>query len=301
MIVALPAVLAQEPDTEIRVILPWYRAVREKFGEKTERIAEYRVQLGWRDQHVGLLSLRVGKVRMLFLENDYYFDRDSTYGYYDDGERFAWFSLAATETLHQLDWFPDVLHCSDWQTALIPLFLRILSRGNRRFGEVRTLLTIHNAEYQGKAPIEFARDVLGLREEDIPVMRWDGAVNFLKTGIVCSDRVNAVSRRYARELLDPFYAFGLDRILREQESKLCGIVNGIDTELYDPRRDPFLTANYSRNNPSAKRENKAALQRELGLAVRPDMPLLAMVTRLVSHKGIDLAEQAIPALIDDFP
>ena len=132
-------------------------------------------------------------------------------------------------------------------------------------------------------------------------MRWDGAVNFLKTGIVCSDRVNAVSHRYARELLDPFYAFGLDRILREQESKLCGIVNGIDTELYDPRWDPVLTANYSRENPVPRRENKAALQRELGLAVRPDMPLLAMVTRLVSHKGIDLAEQAIPALIDDFP
>jgi len=297
---ALPAALtAAEPGTEVDVILPWYRTVRERYGDRAERIMEFHILLGWRDQYVGLLALREGSVRYLFVDNAYYFDRDGAYGHFDDGERFAFFSLAVAETMRRLDRIPDLLHVNDWQTALTPLFLRVLAREDARLGAVRTLLTIHNVEYQGRAPMEFAADVLGLSEEDAALLRWDGGVNFLKAGIACADRVNTVSRSYAQELLDPFYAFGLDRILRDEAGKLRGIVNGIDTELYDPARDPALTVRYSASEPSDKEKNRAALRRELGLAARPESPLFIMVTRLVSHKGLELLEQAMPALMEE--
>ncbi|MBR6426663.1 MAG: glycogen synthase [Clostridia bacterium] len=296
---ALPDALAAAGH-EITVFLPLYGRI--KHGEYFDRfsfVADFQTVLGWRVQYTGLFTYceGPGKPRFCFIDNEYYFNRTEGTGIYgepDDGERFAFFSRAVIESLSRLGFIPDVIHCNDWQTALIPVFLRVFYP---EYNGVRTLFTIHNIEYQGIMPPVFAGDVAGLFGRDAESVEFGGNVNLMKGAIVRSDGISTVSQTYSREIMYEYYSHGLHNVLSSCSFKLYGIVNGIDTAVYDPATDPFIEANYSADNFAGKSENKKFLQQSLGLKPDAKIPLIGMVTRLASHKGIDLVERVIDEIV----
>ena len=286
---ALPEALRSMPENEVALVLPYYGVIKRNPAVKTEFCSSFAVQMGWRSCHVGLFRLRQRKKRLqvYFVDNEQYFDRERIYGEPDDGERFAFFSKAVPACLNAVGFRPDVLHCNDWQTALIPLLL--MSEFASAFPETKSVLTIHNVQYQGWGDILFNMDVLGLPAEYTGVLEMKGASNMLKAGVVMADAVTTVSETYAKELQYPYYAYGLDQVLRDFSYKITGITNGIDTKVWDPAHDAALTETYSAADAAEKKqENKLALQEQLGLTQDADAALLAMVTRLADHKGIDL-------------
>ncbi len=299
---ALPRALA-EAGHEVKIVLPLYGVIKENpaLFDRLTFVTDIRTPLAWRSQYTGIFREGEGhNPEYIFIDNEYYFLRSkgyAIYGDYDDGEKFAFFSRAVLETMQEIGFIPDVLHCNDWQTAAIPLFLR---RFYPQLMGVRTVFTIHNIEYQGKMPEGFAFDVLGLGESDADTLRYDGCVNLLKGAIVAADAVTTVSETYSGELLTEYYAHGLHHILRDQRHKLSGIVNGIDMELFDPSADPALYTTYdsSAKGFPCKARNKLFLQEKLGLRPDADAPLVAMVSRLVGHKGLDLVERVLDDMMD---
>ncbi len=289
---ALPQELAKNKDVEVAVFLPYYKKIKDNSEIKVEFVKSFGVQVGWRVMHCGIFKAvsKAKKLQHYFIDNEYYFYRDTIYGDYDDGERFTYFSMAILEAMNQLDYFPDIIHCNDWQTALIPTLKKAKYGDDYRYEKVKTVFTIHNIEYQGKMPPEFMTNVIGLGEFWRGLLTYDNCVNFMKSAIVSADKVTTVSKTYAFELRHAYFAHGLQNIINENGYKMEGIVNGINTKLYDPKTDPCLETPFSASDMSGKAENKAALQRLLGLPERPDVPLIAMITRLVSHKGLDLVE-----------
>ena len=288
---ALPSALARIEGNEVVLVLPYYKKIKENAAFPVEQVAQLSVQLGWRNQYCGVMALqgRTDGVKVLFIDNDYYFGgrNGAIYGDLDDGERFAFFSRACLEALSALDYIPDVIQCNDWQTALVPTYLNAMYRGS--FPNTRCMYTIHNIEYQGWAGAGFFHDVLGLPWEYQSRLEMNGAVNMMKGAIETADLVTTVSETYARELMYPYYAHGLDTILTDAAWKLTGITNGIDTGTFNPETDKALPAHYNAETfVEGKAACKAALQEEVGLPVRPDVPLLVMVTRLAGHKGLDL-------------
>ena len=286
---ALPQALSDLPGMEITVFLPYYKSIKQNPSIPVQEVASFTMPLSWRESYVGILRLKSPrrKLKIYFIDNNDYFWRDSIYGCLDDGERFAFYAKAVLAAMDCLDIRPDILHCHDWQAALVPLFLRSDYRG--RFPGMKTVLTIHNLEYQGWANADFLSNVLGLGEAYRGIVSCDGAVNFLKTGIVLADAVTTVSRTYAEEITTPWFGQNLCGILQQERQKLSGIVNGINTRRFDPAADPDLTvhfsgADYAEKKPLARR----ALRTELGLAQDEHAPILAMVSRLAGHKGIDL-------------
>ena len=288
---ALPAALARIPGNEVVLILPYYKKIKENPAYETEQVAQFNVALGWRQQYAGIHALknRTDGVRVYFIDNLYYFaGRDGVlYGHGDDGERYAYFSKACLDALVALDFIPDVIQCNDWQTAPVPTFLK--AQYKPLFPHTKCMFTIHNIEYQGWAQSDFFDDVLALPWEYRGCLDMDGAVNVMKAAIETCDLVTTVSESYARELMYPYYAHGLDGVIRNAAWKLTGITNGIDTDIFNPETDPALPAHYNADTLAAgKAACKAALQQEVGLPVRPDVPLMVMVTRLAGHKGLDL-------------
>lgn len=289
---ALPQELAKNKDVTVAVFLPYYKKIKDNPDVKVEFIKNFTTKLAWRNEYVGIFKLKSAskKLSVYFVDNEYYFYRDSVYGDYDDGERFAYFSMAILESLHELQYFPDVIHCNDWQTALIPTLKKVKFGGSPDYDRIKTVFTIHNIEYQGKMPNEFMTNVIGLGEEHRGLLSYDGCVNLMKSAIVSADKITTVSETYAHEIKYSYFAKGLENIINENAYKLEGIVNGINTKLYDPKTDPFIAANFSADDLSGKAEDKADMQKLLGLPVRPDVPVIAMISRLVSHKGLDLVE-----------
>ena len=288
---ALPAALQRIEGNEVLLILPYYKKIKDNSKYTTELVAELTVTLGWRQQYCGVhrLTNREDGVKVLFIDNDYYFGRreGAIYGDLDDSERYAFFSKACLEAMRVTDYIPDVIQCNDWQTALVPVMLNAWFRG--AFPNTRTMYTIHNVEYQGWADEHFFDDVLSLPWEYRNVLEMNHAVNVMKGAIVAADLVTTVSETYARELMYPYYAHGLDGILTEASWKLTGITNGIDTGVFNPETDKALPAHYNADTfAEGKAQVKAALQAEVGLPVEPDVPVMAMVTRLAGHKGLDL-------------
>ena len=286
---SLPPSLAAE-GAEVAVVLPLYQRVRERFGSQLEFLCYDYVDLAWRHLYCGLFSLEKDGVTWYFLDNEQYFNRPELYGYADDGERFAFFSRAVVRMLGHMKFWPDVLHCNDWQAALIPVYLKDDGVREDRFLSIRTVLSIHNIEYQGRYNPYILGELFGLDAgwvEDGTLL-MDGDLNLLKGAILCADAVNAVSPTYANELKMPYFAHRLDGIIRQCEYKLYGVLNGIDMNLYNPAEDPRITTNYSLENLAGKDEDKAALQKMMGLRQEPYTPILAVVSRLVSHKGLDL-------------
>lgn len=297
---SLPAaVLKKCPSAQISVVLPLYASVRERFGDELCTVLQGEVSLAWRRLYFGVLSLSRGGITYLFIDNEYYFKRDSFYGDFDDGERFAFFSAAILRYIELSGDIPDVIHANDWQTALVPVYLRLWYGKDRRFREIRCVYTIHNIGYRGQFSPDSLWDVFGIWNEDRWVLDYDSAADLTKGAVVCADLITTVSPTYAREILTPFHSAGLHHILRENSGRLVGILNGIDTERYDPATDPFISENYS----AEKLCGKSACRRELcRIAGFPESdvrtPIVGMVSRLAAHKGFDLVTRVILEMID---
>lgn len=270
------------------VLLPLYRQIDASCRNKMTFLGSRTVQLSWRKQYAGLYRLQNDGVIYYFVDNEYYFGRDVLYGQHDDGERFAFFSKAALELLPLMDSMPNLLHCNDWQTALVPVYLKTLYKDVAGYSDLPAVFTIHNIEYQGKFHQALLGDVLGLPEIFRGLLDLHGSLNYMKGAVVSCDALTTVSPTYAKEIRYPFFGQGLEHIIGENEYKLTGILNGIDTECYDPGTDPHLAANYTAPSMEFKGRNKQALSEELGLLYGENIPMLGMVTRLVRHKGPDL-------------
>ena len=288
---ALPAALQRIEGNEVALFLPYYNKIKTNEKYVTAKVAEFRVSLGWRKQYCAVMKLtnRTDGVQVYFLDNEYYFGGriGAIYGDMDDGERFAFFSRACLDAMVAVDFIPDVIQCNDWQCAPIPVYLKALYQGS--FPKTRCMYTIHNIEYQGWANAGFFDDVLALPWEYRSTLDMNNSVNVMKGAIETADLVTTVSETYARELMYPYYAHGLDGILSNNAWKLTGITNGIDTNTFNPETDPALPAHYNAETfVEGKAAVKAALQEEVGLPVKPDVPLMVMVTRLAGHKGLDL-------------
>ena len=288
---SLPKAL-RELGVDARVILPLYSSIdRERFGLKYK--AYQFVDLGWRHSYCGIFETEVDGVPCYFVDNEQYFNRDSIYGQIDDGERFAFFSKAALEILPALDFKPDVVNVNDWHTALSVIYLDVLkSREAEFYKDMKSVLSIHNIEFQGKFnPYEMG-NLFGLENKYFDALIYNGDLNLLKGAIQLADRVNTVSETYAREILDPYFSYGLDKILNVEQGKLRGILNGIDVDKFNPKTDTMIPVNYDLKTFEDKVQNKLAFQKEMDLEVNADIPLIGMVTRLTHQKGIDLILQA---------
>lgn len=284
---ALPAALSKIKGSEVVLFLPYYKRLKQDESLPVEFLGSFNMELSWRESYVGILKLksRKKKLQVYFIDNDYYFGaRNTIYGDFDDGERFAYYSKAVLAALYYLDFKPEILHCHDWQSAMAVVYYRALYAGWSP--ETKTVFTIHNVEYQGWADASFFDNTLGLPEEYRARLTFDGAINMMKGAIELTDIVTTVSKSYADELRYPYYAHRLDGVLRG--AWLWGITNGIDTTTFDPATDKAISSHYSADDMQGKWDNKLALRKELGLRTDTDAPILAMVTRLAGHKGIDL-------------
>lgn len=282
-----------------RVVLPLYDSVSQELRDQMRFVTSFSVPVAWRRQYCGLFEARIGGVIYYLLDNQYYFKRPGLYGHYDDAERFAFLARAALEMLAYVDFHPDIIHANDWQAALTPVYYRLFYADREGYQDIKTVFTIHNIQYQGKYGMEILEDVFGIAEGNRQLVEQDGCVNLMKGAIEASDRVTTVSPTYAQEILDPWFSYGLDTILRARQWKLSGILNGIDTDSYNPETDPDIYERYTAEDPSGKAANKQALQERLGLPQRPEVPLIAMVTRLVSQKGLDLVKYILGELLQE--
>lgn len=294
---SLPVALAEDDSLDVRVILPLYGTMEEGFKTHLTYVTNFNVPVGWRNQYCGLFYYKRKNVTFYFIDNEYYFRRDNLYGYYDDGERFAFFCRAVLETMSHLDYYPDVMHCHDWQAALAIVYLKTLYKNDPLYTSVRTLFTIHNIEYQGRYAHDDISELFGLDAMYIPAMDYNGGLNLMKGALVFSDYVSTVSATYAKEILTEQYACGLQYAVMDAKQKLAGITNGIDVKSFDPSTDKALTANYSVDDLSGKAACKAEMQAQLGLPQNPNVPVIAMISRLVSHKGLDLVRQVLDKIM----
>ena len=288
---ALPAALKRIPGNEVVLILPYYKKILEDDRFQVEFVTCFDTTLGWRQQYTGVLKLknRTDGVQVYFLDNLYYFGNrpGPIYGDLDDGERFAYFSKACLETLKHLGFIPDVIHCNDWQTGLVPVYLA--AQYYLQFPGTKCVFTIHNVEYQGWADPYFFDDVLALPDNWRACLDLNGGINVMKGAIETAHLVTTVSQTYAGQLMQSYYAHGMEGILQNAAGKLTGITNGIDVNTFNPSTDPALPCHYDAASfGNGKAKCKQALQKEVGLPQKPDTPLLVMVTRLAGHKGLDL-------------
>ena len=297
---ALPREILKAGE-DVRVILPLYKAIAPEWREKMQHQLYFYVNLGWRRQYVGIETLEYAGITYYFVDNEQYFGRDYIYGMGgDEGERFAFFCRAVLETLPKIDFMPDVIHCNDWQTGLIPVLHKLQYKQLELFENIKTVFTIHNLQYQGLFPIDTIEDLhyLGSLAYTSDALEFYGMCSCMKGGIVFSDEITTVSPTYSQEIQTAYYGERLDGLLRSRVDHLSGILNGIDTEEYDPEKDAQLVRNYTADSFDKKVENKLALQRELGLSVDPDVPMIAMITRLSGQKGLDLVECVLPEIMN---
>ncbi|HZK02689.1 MAG TPA: glycogen synthase GlgA, partial [Anaerovoracaceae bacterium] len=295
---SLPSELLKK-NINVAVMLPLYKSIKEEYAPSLIFHRAFTVDLGWRDCYCGVFSMEYNEVTFYFIDNEQYFHREGFYGHYDDGERFAYFGKAALESLQYIDYEPDILHCSEWQSALVPVFLKTHYAENAYYRRLKTVFTIHNIEYQGVYGSEILHDILGLGDEYADLLMMDDKVNYMKGAIVTCDRLTTVSPSYAEEITYSFFAHGLHSIINENRYKLSGIINGIDYKFYNPYRDKALPFKYSKNSPDKKYLNKAALKEELGLDTDPDVPIIGMIGRLVEHKGIPLITTIFDQIMDN--
>lgn len=289
VIEALPSELSKMTGNEVAVFLPLYDSVKFSGKWELEFLGSFDVSLAWRQEYVGVFRLksRKKKLKIYFIDNEHYFCRGCIYGQNDDGERFAFFSKAVLAAIGFVGFHADVVHCHDWQTALIPLLMKTEYRAS--FLNTKSIFTIHNIEYQGKCGLLFNRDVLGLPEFCDGILRYDDCLNFMKGAIVTADRVNTVSETYAEELRYPYFAHGLSEVIASRGGAFSGITNGINMELFNPQTANGVAAPYCAETlAEGKRKNKLMLQRSLGLPEDPEVAVLAIVSRLAGHKGVDL-------------
>ncbi len=298
---ALPPQLKAR-GVDVRVVLPLYGQIGEQWRSQMRTVVEFEADLGWRHQYCGIRTLEYQGVTYYFVDNEFYFHRPYVYGLGgDEYERFGFFCRAILDMLTRIDFQPDVIHCNDWQSAMVPPLLKIQYANAPFYSNIRTMLTIHNLQYQGVFPIKNVQDTLGLGDDLFSSDKLEcyGCANFLKGGMVYADEITTVSPSYADEIQTAYYGERLDGLLRARHHQLQGILNGIDIVEYNPEADPLIYAPYSAQAPAAKAENKAALQREMGLHTDPGAPLIGLVTRLSHQKGLDLIDYVIRELMDE--
>ena len=298
---SLPQALAKQ-GANVIVMVPLYSTIAKTYQDKMEHLCDFYVSLGWRNEYCGLERLEHKGVSYLFVDNKRYFDRSYPYGFFDDGERFAFFSKAICESIQHLpqDFTCDILHCNDWHTAMAPVFLREFYQALPLYQNVRTVFSIHNIAFQGQYSAKVLNDILGLAH--IPAASYQltcgpDAINYMQGALNYTDAITTVSPTYAAEIQTPEYGEHLDGILRRRSGILTGIVNGIDLDGFNPATDQRIAANYTRSDRSGKAECKRRLQEELGLEVRDDRPLMVMVTRLTRQKGLDLVTYALDRIL----
>ena len=298
---ALPKQIMKSGE-DVRVILPLYSAIDQKWREQMEHVVFFYINLGWRRQYVGIEKLTYEGITFYFVDNKQYFQRNYIYGLGgDEGERYTFFCRAVLEALPHIDFMPDVLHCHDWQTGLIPMLLNAQYRHLDHYRDIRTVFTIHNLQYQGVFSISEIEELVSLGDWAYTSdnLEFYGMCSMMKGGLVAADRINTVSPTYAQEILTAYYGERLDGLLRARENVLSGILNGIDVDEYNPETDPALAQNYNAETyREGKAADKAALQQELGLNVDPNVPLIGMVGRLSGQKGLDLVECVLREIMD---
>ena len=293
---ALPLALTKEKQ-DVRVIMPLYDGIKDIYRQTMQFLGSKVVTLGWRQQYAGVFFYEYEGVKYYFIDNEYYFKRFGIYGHYDDGERFSFFSRAVLDVLTLIDFTPDVIHCNDWQTGLIPVYLDAFYRGDERYANIRTVMTIHNIEFQGEMDKSCISEVFGIPASHASIVEYNNNANMLKAGIEASHAVTTVSRTYAEEILNPYFAYGLEDILAKRRYKIRGILNGIDTDVYNPAKDSALFAKYTLKTVAKKAADKKGLQELVNLPVSADKPLIGMVTRLTNQKGMDLVMEVIEEIL----
>lgn len=296
---ALPKALNKR-GSDVRVIMPKYEEIPDHYASQFRLIAAFQVSFGWRNQYCGLLTASIDGVMYYLIDNEYYFRRKGLYGYEDDAERFVFFCFAVMEAARYMDFKPQIVHCHDWQTGLIPFLLRTRYAFDPAWAYVKSLFTIHNLKYQGLFGIDMIKELTGAGDEMFAAegLEFHGAASCMKGGLVYGDRLTTVSESYALEVQTPYYGEGLEELLRCRSGELTGIVNGIDEEMFDPMNDYALHTPY-RNSLSRKRRNKVDLQQELALAESTDIPLIGIVSRLVEQKGFDLIAATLDELLQE--
>ncbi|MCF8000938.1 MAG: glycogen synthase GlgA [Halanaerobiales bacterium] len=282
---------------DVRVVMPEYKNIPDHFVKDFEHVTDFRMNMVWRNKYVGVNKLKHKGVPTYFIDNKYYFFRESLYENADKEEQFAFFSRAVLEMINKIDFKPDIIHCNDWQTGPLSLMLKDNYQVYDFYRDIRTVFSIHNLAYQGKFDPRIVSDVLGVSNYHLTSgnIRHDNMVNYMKTGIMYSDIINTVSETYAEEIKTEYYGEGLDYILRMRDNDLYGVVNGIDYDEFDPATDDCIYHNYDKNNIEKKYENKVKLQKELGLEQNKEIPVISIISRLVEQKGIDL----FPAVFEE--
>lgn len=283
---SLPSAIVKKGH-DCRVVIPLYKCISAEMRASLTFLTNITVDVSWRKQYCGIFTGIYKGVTYYFIDNEYYFGRDGIYGFYDDCERFVFYSRAVLEMIRCIDFKPDIIHANDWQAAMIPVYYQIFYKYQQGYENIHTIFTIHNIQYQGKYGKEVLNELMGIPLYHTGLLEYDGCVNMMKGAIETADKITTVSPSYAWEILDPWYSHGLDRALNTKQYKLCGFLNGIDVDGYNPETDPAIPANYSVKNMQGKAKCKQALLEELGLQ-DGDEPIIGIVTRFVSHKGIDL-------------
>jgi len=294
---SLPLALC-EKGHDCRVVLPLYKGMKQELRDKLEFVADFSVPVSWRHQHCGVYQGVVCGTTFYLLDNDYYFGRDGLYGFYDDCERFTFLSRAVLELFKVIDFKPDIINCNDWQTALVPVFHEVFYKYQQGYEDIKYVFTIHNIQYQGKYGMDVINEVLGIPMYHTKLLEYDGSVNLMKAAFQTADKITTVSPSYAWEILDPWYSHGLDRALHGMQYKLCGFLNGIDNNLYNPQTDPLIVKNFSTKSLKGKEECKAALLEEFNLPQGVE-PVIGIITRFVNHKGIDLIKHVFEQIVNE--
>ena len=295
---SLPKALKAE-GVDVRVIMPKFGKIPEKFRNAMEHIYDGEIPVSWRSKYVGLDKIEHDGVTYYFVDNEEYFRREGFYGYGDDAERFSFFCRAVLNLLPAMDFWPDVIHTNDWHSGLVNVLLKLEHQGDERYEKIRTLYTIHNLKYQGVFPKDVMSDVLGLdwKYFNNGDLEFYDAVNFMKGGLIYADYISTVSKTYAKEIQYEYFGEHLDGLLRSREQDLSGIVNGIDYDVYNPRTDKYIFETYDEGSLDRKLDNKTELQKSLGLPVRRNVPLIAIVSRLVEPKGMDLVVRMMDEIL----
>ena len=289
---SLPKALAARGDYDVRVMMPYYSDIGEQYRNSAKYLCNYNVGLSWRNLYCGLFELKQDNVTYYFIDNEYYFHRDGLYGFYDDGERYAFFCKAVMDSFYFIDFMPDIIHANDWQTALIPIY-----NNSKYHYDIKLVFTIHNIEYQGQYDLKILPTVFDLPPEAGAYVEYEGCINLVKGAIETSDCVTTVSESYAKELEDPAFAHGLQDMIKKNNWKTRGILNGIDAEGYDPATDTAIAHNFTSTDFSGKVQDKLELQRLAGLREDAGVPVIAIISRLVAHKGLDLITKAMENIV----
>ncbi|GHH97390.1 glycogen synthase GlgA [Neobacillus kokaensis] len=297
---SLPKELKNQ-GTDVRVILPKYGTIAEEYKRDMKKVKEFTVSVGWRNQYCGIEELNYQGVTFYFVDNEYYFNREGLYGYFDDGERFSFFNRAVLEAITELNFFPDVLHCHDWHTAMIPYLLKTVYYKQKGYGLIRTVFTIHNLQFQGIFPKEVLGDLLGLEDQIMHYQNLEfyGNINFLKGALISADKITTVSPTYKEEIKTEVYGEKLDGLLIGRNEDLVGILNGIDEDFYNPSHDSLIFQTYSVNDLSKKMVNKREIQKQFGLKQSQGTPLLVMISRLTKQKGFDLVKCVLREILQE--